>query len=259
MKYRYIKCLGIILQLRKGSGGRPQTVLDLPARPIHPSHHAPHRVPPQDGDVQVPSGVSVLDDLAVVVGSPFVDGQSAARRPPPQQLPPQARVGDDDHPRAAAFARRGNVAVADGAFGRFVAQQRGVSLLLQGAAAAAVVRLAHGRRRGQGVALAQQCRGEDGGRERPSHGEGACERRLPGGVWFLSFARCSPRRRSGTEIVSSSFIAFFGRARNGHVESFLTVAPSPVVPRKLVKSINKKKAIGTRSPAVFKSFVLEER
>ncbi len=70
-----------------------QSKLDFPAWPVHPSHHAPHRVPPQDGDAQVLASDSVLHHLAVVISSPFVEGQSVMQL---SQVPQQARIGDDD-------------------------------------------------------------------------------------------------------------------------------------------------------------------
>lgn len=112
-----------------------QTVLDFPAWPVNPSHHAPHRVSPQDGDVQVLA--SVIDDLAALVSSPFVEGQSTVER---AQVPPQAWISDDDYPRRPGFARRSQIHLAKAVFRHLVTQQRGESILLQGA----VFSLAHG-------------------------------------------------------------------------------------------------------------------
>lgn len=195
-----------------------RALLDFPAGPIHPPDHAPHSVPPQNGDVRV---------LAVVVSSPLVDGQSAVQ---PPQVPPQAWIGDDDYPLPSAFARCCHVCFDQGVFWCLVAQQRDESIPLQGA----VVGLAHGQSRCQSVALKKQCYGEDDRHRWPCHGED-----LPGGAecWLQRWAsfQWSLLRCSDLDVVSPSFISF-RTSWMGHVASSLMIA-SPVVIRKLVEAL----------------------
>jgi len=109
---------------------RSRTVLDLPARPVHPSHHAPHGVPPQDGDVQLLSSISVLGGLAVVVSRALVGGQSIVQH---SQVPPKARISsNNDYLRHSGFGPRGQICIAKAIFHRLIAQKWGKSLLLKG-------------------------------------------------------------------------------------------------------------------------------
>lgn len=110
------------------------TVLDFPAWPVHSPHHASHVVPPQDGDGLV---LAVFGRLAIGISSPLEEGKSIVQH---AQVPPQAGVGHDDHPRPSGFPHGGHLCVVEAGFSRFVAQQRGESVLLQGG----VLGLGHG-------------------------------------------------------------------------------------------------------------------
>lgn len=121
------------------------TVLDFPAWPVHSSHHAPHGVPPQDGDAQVLAGLSVIDELVVVFSS-ALEGQSVVQHP---QVPQQTWIGNDDDPRSSGFACSGQICVDEAVFHPLFTQQWSESILLQGG----VFSLAHGQRHWQRIAL----------------------------------------------------------------------------------------------------------
>lgn len=176
------------------------TVLDFPAWPVHPPHHAPHCVPPQDGDAQVLAGPSVLDDLVVVVSSLMVEGQSVVQRP---EVPPHARIGNDNDSLSSGFACSSQVWLAKAVFYPVVTQQWCQSILLQGA----VFGLAHGQCHWKCKALQQECCSDDDGHDWLPHGED-----LPGGVKRCLRGWVSLQRwrfvRSDSRVGPSAFISF---------------------------------------------------
>lgn len=107
-----VLCFGARTDARK-------LVLDFPTWPVHPSYHAPHCVPPQDGDAQVLAGTSVLKDLVVVSSLPD-KGQPIVQC---LQILPQAWIGDDNNPRPFGFACSVQVCVADAVFYPLVTQE----------------------------------------------------------------------------------------------------------------------------------------
>lgn len=100
--------------------------LDLPAWPVHSSHHAFHCVPPQDRNAQV------LDGLVGAVGPLLV--KSAVQRSP------QTGTGNDNDPRLSGFDCTGQICFIQIILHPLLAQQRGDGILFQGA----VLGLAHG-------------------------------------------------------------------------------------------------------------------
>lgn len=141
-----------------------ETVLDLPAWPVDPAHHAPHGVPPEDGDIQVLAGAPVVHHLVVVVLGPLLEErQPAVQRP---QVPPHAGVGHHDHPLRPGFAAGRRLHVGKVALLPVVGQQGGQRFLLEGA----VLALPQGQT--STAALEQQRGGEDDGYDGRSHGGG---------------------------------------------------------------------------------------
>lgn len=154
-----------------------ESVLDLPAWPVDPAHHAPHGVPPEDGNIQVLAGAPVVRHLVVVLGPLLEERQPAAQRP---QVPPRAGVGHHDHPLRPGFAAARRLHVGKVALLPVVGQQRGQRFPLEGA----VLALPQGQT--GTAALEEQRGGEDDGYDGGSHGGG-----LQTGVGFRGDSQCA--------------------------------------------------------------------
>lgn len=133
--------------------------LDLPAWPVHPSHHAFHCVPPQDGNAQFLDGIGVRCGLVAAAGSLLV--KSIAERSP------QTGTGNHNDPLPSRFACTRQICFIQSTLGLIHAQQGGEGILLQGV----VFSLAHGQCHRHRVALEQECRGKNDGHDGLSHGE----------------------------------------------------------------------------------------
>lgn len=131
--------------------------LDLPAWPVHTSHHAFHCVPPQDRDAQVLDGLLVRSDLVASARSLLV--KSVVQRSP------QTGAGDNNEPSGFACLRR--ICFVRTVVRPLFAQERGKGVLFQGV----VFSVAHGQCGRQRVALKQKCCGKNDGYDGLSHGE----------------------------------------------------------------------------------------
>ena len=151
--------------------------LCLPAGPVHPPHHAPHGVPLAEGHhgLQPRQPLPGLQCLAAVPGLRrrrllllLVVGQ----RP---QVPQQRRVGHHhDHPGTPASGKPAVVTGQGPLGGLLLAEEQGAQGVLLRGGVAVVGALAHGHRVGRGIALEEECGGEEGGHHgRLSHGGGS--------------------------------------------------------------------------------------
>lgn len=164
---------------RSAAGGNFSAVVwgsvsDLPARPVDPTHHAPHGVPPEDGDTQVLAGAMVFHHLVIVISPLLEERQPTVQCP---QVPPHGWVGHHDHPLRPASATGRRLPVSKVALLSVVSQQRGERFLFEGA----VLALPDGQT--GPAALEEQGGGEDDGYDGRSHGGGQQV-----GSWLQTFA-----------------------------------------------------------------------
>lgn len=133
--------------------------LDLPAWPVHPSHHAFHCVPPQDGNAQFLDGIGVRCGLVAAAGSLLV--KSIVERSP------QTGTGNHNDSLPSRFACTGQICFIQSILYPLFAQQWGEGILFQGV----VFSLAHGQCHWHRIALEQECCGKNEGHDGLSHGE----------------------------------------------------------------------------------------
>lgn len=161
--YSYRRTAGGNTAQSKSRAAVQESVLDLPAWSVHPTHHAPHGVPPEDGDIQVLAGAPVVRHLAVVIGPLLEERQPAVQC---SQVPPHGWVGHHDHPLVPGFATGCRLHVGKIALLPVVGKQRGQGILLEGA----VLVLPYWQT--SQAALEQQGGGEDDRYDGWSHGSG---------------------------------------------------------------------------------------
>lgn len=107
--------------------------LDLPAWPIHPSHHAFHCVPPQDRDAQVLDAIRVSCGLVAAARSLLVKSIL--------QCSPESGTGNNNDPLPSGFAWTSQICFIQTVLHPLFTQQRGDGILFQGV----VFSLAHGQ------------------------------------------------------------------------------------------------------------------